>query len=81
MLRGVGLNIPSVDLLRVNTAYVRGATGIAWAEFFARCDVGESVTAALTDRPGRLPTMREWLNALPPPPIEGAASGALDLYW
>ena len=70
VLRGAGLNIPSIELLHVNTTYVRGANGIAWPEFFARLDVGEAVAAALADLPGRLPAMREWLNALTLPAAE-----------
>jgi hypothetical protein len=70
VLRGAGLHIPSIELLHVNTAYVRGANGIAWPEFFARLDVGEDVTAALADLPGRLPAMRQCLNAMTLPEAE-----------
>ncbi len=70
VLRGAGIDIRSDELLHVNTAYVRGANGIAWPEFFARLDVGEDVTAALADLPGRLPAMRQCLNAMTPPEAE-----------
>jgi hypothetical protein len=63
VLRGAGLDIRSMELLHVNTGYVRGAHGIAWPEFFARLDVGEAITAALADLPSRLPAMHECLNA------------------
>jgi hypothetical protein len=70
VLGGAGLNVPSIELLHVNTAYVRGANGIAWPEFFARLDVGDAATAALADLPGRLPAMRQCLNALAMPAAE-----------
>jgi hypothetical protein len=70
VLRGAGLDVRAIELLHVNTAYVRGATGIAWREFFARLDVGEAVTAALADLPGRLPAMRQCLNASTLPEAE-----------
>jgi hypothetical protein len=62
VLRGAGLDIRSIELLHVNTAYVRGANGVVWPEFFARLDVVDGVTAALADLPAGLPAMREWLN-------------------
>jgi hypothetical protein len=34
------VSVSSIELLHVNTAYVRGAGGIVWPEFFARLDVG-----------------------------------------
>jgi hypothetical protein len=70
VLRGAGLDTRSIELLHVNTAYVRGANGIAWPEFFARLDVGETVAAALADLPHRLPAMRASLNALTLPVAE-----------
>jgi hypothetical protein len=36
---------------------------IFWPEFFGRLDVGDAVAEALTDLPGRLPAMRECLDA------------------
>jgi len=63
VLRGAGVALPSIELLHVNTAYVRGASGVMWPEFFARLDVGDAVATALVDLPGRLPAMRECLRA------------------
>ena len=57
VLRAAGITVPSVELLHVNTSYVRGAGGIDWAVFFARVDVGGPVTALLADLPARLPAM------------------------
>jgi hypothetical protein len=63
VLRGAGIALPSIELLHVNTGYVRGASGIVWPEFFARLDVGDAVAMALAELPGRLPAMRECLSA------------------
>jgi hypothetical protein len=63
VLRGAGVALPSIELLHVNTGYVRGASSIVWDECFARLDVGEAVAMALADLPGRLPAMREYLSA------------------
>ncbi len=58
-----GVTVASIELLHVNTAYVRGVGGIIWPAFFARLDVGDAVAAALVDLPGRLPAMRVCLDA------------------
>jgi hypothetical protein len=63
VLRGAGVALASIELLHVNTAYVRGADGIVWPEFFARLDVADGVAAALADLPGPLPAMRDCLKA------------------
>jgi hypothetical protein len=63
VIRGAGIIVSSIELLHVNTAYVRDVGGIVWPEFFTRLDVGEAVAAAVADLPDRLPAMREYLNA------------------
>ena len=55
VLRGAGVAVSSIELLHVNTAYVRGPGAICWTDFFARMDVGAEVAARLTDLPSRLP--------------------------
>ena len=70
VLRGAGVALSSIELLHVNTAYVRGAGGVVWREFFARLDVGEAVAEALAELPARLPEMRECLNATALPEVE-----------
>jgi hypothetical protein len=70
VLRGAGVALPSIELLHVNTGYLRGACGIVWPEFFARLDVGDAVATALADLPGRLPAMRECLSANTLPVVE-----------
>jgi hypothetical protein len=70
VLRGADVALASIELLHVNTAYVRGTRGIIWPEFFARVDVAEDVAAVLADLPGRLPAMRDCLNAETRPEAE-----------
>jgi hypothetical protein len=70
VLRGADITVRSIELLHVNTAYVRGAGGITWPEFFAHLDVGDAVAAALADLPSRLPAMLTCLGATVPPEVE-----------
>ena len=55
VLRGAGITVSSIELLHVNTAYVRGPDGICWTDFFARLDVGDAVAERLVDLPAHLP--------------------------
>jgi len=59
--RGAGVAVSSIELLHVNTAFVRGPGGIRWTDFFARLDVGDRVAVRLTDLTDRLPAMRDCL--------------------
>jgi hypothetical protein len=61
VLRGAGIEVSSMELLHVNTAYVRGRDGICWTDFFTRLDVAVAVAERLVDIPGRLPAMRDCL--------------------
>jgi hypothetical protein len=70
VLRGAGVTVASIDLLHVNTAYVRGPGDIIWPAFFGRLDVADAVAEALADVPARLPAMRTCLGAAVPPAIE-----------
>jgi hypothetical protein len=62
VLRGAGVAISSIELLHVNTDYVRGPSGISWTDFFTRRDVGEAVAVRLVDLPARLPALRDCLG-------------------
>jgi hypothetical protein len=57
-------------VLHVNTAYVRGADGICWTDFFARLDVGDAVAERLVDLPAHLPGMRDCLAMTELPDVE-----------
>jgi oligopeptide/dipeptide ABC transporter ATP-binding protein len=70
VLRGAGVALASIELLHVNSGYVRGACGIVWPEFFARLDAADDVAAALADLPDHLPAMRECLNSGTQPEAE-----------
>ena len=43
VVRGTGIRLASVNVITVNTDYVRGKRGISWRNFFARHDVYEEV--------------------------------------
>jgi Domain of unknown function(DUF2779) len=70
VLRGAGVLISSIELLHVNTDYVRGPADISWADFFKRLDVGDVVAARLVDVPARLPAMRDCLGMIGLPDAE-----------
>jgi hypothetical protein len=38
-LNASGVALSSIELVHVNSAYVRGPAGISWPDFFARADV------------------------------------------
>jgi hypothetical protein len=70
VLRGAGITVASIELLHVNTEYVRGPFGISWPDFFARLDVGDAVAERLVDLPGNLPAMRDCLATSMLPDVE-----------
>jgi Domain of unknown function(DUF2779) len=70
VLRGAGVAIPSIELLHVNTAYMRAQNGICWTDFFMRLDVGDAIAARLIDLPERLPAMRDCLGMIELPDAE-----------
>jgi hypothetical protein len=70
VLRGAGIAVSSIELLHVNTAYVRGPDGICWPNFFARLDIGDAVAERLVDLPADLPAMRDCLAMPDPPAVE-----------
>lgn len=45
VVTGCGLDIVSLEVIHVNTGFVRVGADIAWDEFFTRADVGEAVAA------------------------------------
>jgi Domain of unknown function(DUF2779) len=70
VLRGVGIAVSSIELVHVNTAYVRGPDGICWTDFFARLEVGETIAERMVDLSGHLPAMRECLAMIDLPAVE-----------
>jgi hypothetical protein len=49
VLKGNGVAVSSIELLHVNTAYIRGPSDVCWPDYFARLDVSESVADRLSD--------------------------------
>ncbi len=69
VLGGAGLVISSIELIHVNTKYVREPS-IDWIDFFIRRDVSEAVAARLADLPARLPALRDSLGMIGLPAAE-----------
>ncbi len=67
VLVGAGVPIASIELVHINTGYIRGPDEISWKEFFARIDAADAIADPLLSLPDRLPDMRDCL-ALPAPP-------------
>jgi hypothetical protein len=61
VIEGPGVAVSSIELIHVNTAYVRGPGGICWTDFFARVEVHDAVAARRVDLPSRLQAMRDCL--------------------
>jgi hypothetical protein len=72
VLEACGLDVPSVELLHVNTAYVRAAGEIDWGAFFARADLTREATAARASVRERLSRFHEVLHEPLEPGIEPA---------
>ena len=70
VVRGAGVRLTSIQLVHVNTGYMRGKGDIDWPEFFARQDLGEILAAMLPELPGRLPGLRDCLSLPEAPVIE-----------
>ncbi len=70
VLRCAGILPRAIEVLHVNTAYVRGPGGIDWQQFFARVDVTEDVELRLADVPALLPAMRAALAMVIEPAVE-----------
>jgi hypothetical protein len=70
VLEGADVAVSSIELLHVNTAYVRGPDGICWRDFFTRVDVHDPVAAKLVDLPSRLQAMRDCLGMVELPQAE-----------
>jgi Domain of unknown function(DUF2779) len=70
VLKGAGIAVSSIDLIHVNTAYVRDRGGICWGEFFTRLDLRDAVAAKLGELPSHLATMRDCLRTDALPDVE-----------
>jgi hypothetical protein len=70
VLRGVEITVSSIEILHVNTAYVRGPDGTCWPDFFMRLDIPDAVADRPADLPSHLPAMRNCLAMVEPPIVE-----------
>jgi hypothetical protein len=70
VLRGAGVSVSSIELLHVNTRYVRGPNGLNWTDFFMRLDVGDAVAGRLIDMPACLSALHECLSMIRLPDAE-----------
>ena len=70
VMRAAGIAPRAIEVLHVNTAYVRGPDGIDWQHFFVRVDVTEDVEMRLADVPTLLPAMRTTLATAAEPTVE-----------
>jgi predicted RecB family nuclease len=70
VLEGAGLRVPSVEVIHVNSDYVRGDGGIDWQQFFHRADVTEAVEPLRADVPGRVQFLHAVLALDDAPAIE-----------
>ena len=70
VLRGCGLLVPSIEIIHVNTGYVRGEGEIHWERFFRRVDVTERVETILGDVPARVAAMHDVLALAEAPGID-----------
>jgi hypothetical protein len=70
VLRGAGVAVSSIELIHVNTDYVRGPSGVDWTSFFRRLDVGDGVWVKLADLPARVLAMRNGLGMIELPDAE-----------
>ena len=70
VLQKANVSVSSVELIHVNTGYVRGPGEIRWDEFFTRADVTDATGAKLTEIPPRLVDLRTSLATANVPDIE-----------
>ena len=73
VLAGAGVALASIELVHINTAYVRRTGGVDWTQLFARIDLIVALAPRLLALPGRLPVLRETLGETELPQAEPGA--------
>jgi len=61
VLEGCGFEVASVELVHIDSSYVRGEDGIEWPRFFARADLTADARAALPEVRAALPRLHATL--------------------
>lgn len=70
VVKGAGVPLTSVELIHVNTGYVRGKGEISWPEFFHREDLFAPISDLLPNLPDQLPALRDCLRQPIAPQVE-----------
>ncbi len=70
VLEGAGLRVPSVEVIHVDTAYVRGDGEIDWPRFFKRVGVTTAVEPLLPAVLARVEALHRVLALADSPPVE-----------
>jgi uncharacterized protein DUF2779 len=69
-LRAVGLDLAAIELIHVNSEYLRGDGPIRWSEYFRHRDLTAQVLEALSSVPARVDRMRAVLHQNGAPTVE-----------
>ena len=70
VLRGAGVRISSIEILRVNKKYVRSQSGISWPKFFDRVDAKRETKRRLAGINARLRKQFRCLSRTQAPKVE-----------
>lgn len=70
VIAGCGLNVQEIQLVHVNTSYIRGEKGIDWQTYFEREDVTVEVRELLPDVAARVAEMHAILGMSAAPEVQ-----------
>jgi len=70
VLNGACVTLSAIEIMHVNTRYVRGAGEIDWPVFFTRVDVADETKERRVGLPEQLPPMHQCLLSETPPHTE-----------
>ena len=70
VLMGAGVPLAKIELLHIDTSYVRGAGEIEWPAFFAKVDVAGEVAIRQASLPNQLPSLHACLEQEAAPQVE-----------
>ena len=70
VVRGAGVVLQSVEVVHLNSAYVRGPEDVDWSAYFTRADVLDEVETRIADIPAHISAMREVLVREDCPDVE-----------
>jgi hypothetical protein len=70
VLEGNGMRVPSVEIVHLDRAYVRGEGDVDWPRLFTRVDVSTEVACVLSGVPARVEALHRVLARADPPAVE-----------